>query len=234
MLIELWKEKSLNLYLDVFQIKSKIFTLLRVIYAIILSLIATTIILILGKKILLLAIPVFFLVGFKYPYFKLLMTKRKDDLLKSFAFPEFLSDFKILLGTNGNVYQTIKACLKYSKEPIKSELKKLSKNIETTNSRDVYQNFAQYIGTSEAIMIMDMIYEFSVEGVRKESLITFEKYIDRLKNNKTHELVTKKVASMDINGFYPILISVFFFFSFLIIVLYGYLRDAGSLFNLPF
>ncbi|UZM97422.1 hypothetical protein OL548_19885 [Lysinibacillus sp. MHQ-1] len=55
-----------------------------------------------------------------------------------------------------------------------------------------------------------MIYQFSEQGVEKESIQELERYIQNLQENKVDELIQHKMNASDKFGLFPILISLFF------------------------
>lgn len=188
------------------------------------------IVIFLKKYLLFLALPIILIIANKYAYLNLVARKKKDDLLKTYLFPEFLRCFICLLGVSGNVYSTLKATVPYVKEPLKSELLQLIANIEKDNDRSHYVEFANSIGNSEANMVMSMIHEFIEFGIQKEALQQLEQFIERLQENKTNELIEKKVQEMDKYSVPSVLLSVFFVLSFAVILFVYYMSQIqGSL-----
>src|SRR5690625_6104012 len=110
--------------------------------------------------------------SYKIPYIDLIRKKRRDNIIKKFMFPTFLRYFISLLDTQGNVYQTLRATVPYLSEPIKTEVIKMLVKLkhQNVNNRDAFMNFVEYIGSSEAHMIMGMINEFNEEGINKEEV----------------------------------------------------------------
>lgn len=149
-----------------------------------------------------------FFVGYKYPYFKLLSNKKSEDTLNSYLFPEFIQSFLALLPTSGNVYQTLKATIRYTKDPLRSKLIQLVEKIEEDNDRQYYLEFAEMVNTSEAFMVMDMIYQFSEYGVKKEALKELQSYIGEIHKNRVNEIIDRKMGQMEYIGFLPIFISI--------------------------
>jgi len=166
-----------------------------------------------------LAVPAAALIGWKFPYYNLLTLKAKYDKINAHLFSNFLTSFIALIPSSGNVYQTLIACVPYTKDPIRTKLEGLIVSIEQGNSRDGYLKFADYIGSSESYMIMDMIYQFSEFGMKKETLKELYEYVHDLQKNKIDELIEKKMVSMDMLGFMPIFISMFMVFGFAIVLI---------------
>ncbi|QNK89092.1 flagellar assembly protein FlaJ [Sporosarcina sp. resist] len=231
MLAELWKEQQLEGYLSYFKREKKSFTLSRLIFGVIITFLFLIIILMTGKNLLYIATPVAFFVGYKYAYFNLMMSRRKMDLMNAFLFPEFLQSFMALLSSSGNVYQTLKQSVTYTSEPLKSELEKLVLKIEDGNKRNDYLTFAEYISSSEAYMIMDMIYQFSEFGVKKEALQELDLYIQNLQENKIDDLIVSKMGAMDNFGMIPILIALFLTGGFAGVVFMFFMGDLTGALN---
>src|SRR5690625_768134 len=201
--MQLVKEKYLNAYLEYFDRDKKQFTFYRIIYGSVLFFIFATGVLLLQEYLWFLVTPIAFFIGYKMPYWSLISSKKKSDLTVSFLFPQFLQSFMALLQSSGNIYQTLKVTTDYINDPLKSELEKLVNNIEEGNHRDDYMAFANFIGTNEAYMIMDMIYQFSEFGVKKEAINELESYVQSLQENKVNELIERKMLSVEKYGYTP-------------------------------
>lgn len=192
------KETNLQAYLDYFNRERKAFTRVRFIMATLFALLYMMAIFLLQKNIFFLGMPVVAFIGYKVPYLKLLQQKKQSDLINSYLFPEFLDSFLACLASSSeNIYQALLATVPYTKGSLKKELKKLIKGIQQKNDRDDYLEFAEYMGTSEAYMVMDMIYQFSVFGVKKEALKELSEYIRHINENKVDELIQSKMEDMD-------------------------------------
>lgn len=213
-LINLLFEKDLDTYLEYFNKKKKNYTIFKWSLALLVFFIYALGALFVKKYWLLILAPLFSFIAYRYPYFQMVMQKKRSDLLKSYLFPEFLRYFISLIHSSGNVYLTLKATIPYLKEPLRTEVQKLVKKIEVKNDRKAYMEFADYIGSSEANLIMSMIYEFTEMGIKKETLAELSSYIDKLHENKTNELIDKKVRSMDIYSFPSVLLAAFFILGF--------------------
>lgn len=173
----------------------------------------------------LIAMPIVGFLGYKVPYIELINRKGKEDLIKQYMFPTFLRYFISLLDTQGNVYQTLKATVPYMKDPLKTEVASLVLKLEkqNVNSRDAFMDFAEYIGSSEAHMVMGMIYEFNEEGISKDDIRELEDMIKNLQENKTDELIEQKVLSMDKHANPIMVYGLIFVFAFTILVFISYL-----------
>lgn len=228
---ELLKESLLDAHLDFFRKPKKKFFIQRILYGVIVSMLFAMIIMVLKTPIWLIATPATFYLGWKFAYFKLLYTKNNIDVKNSFLFPQFLQSFIALLPSSGNVYQTLKTTVNYTPDPLDKELVKLIKKIEQGNDRNAYLEFAEYIGSSEAYMVMNMIYQFSEQGVEKESIQELERYIQNLKENKVDELIQYKMNASDKFGLFPILISLFLVGGFAAVIFLHYMRDVTDALN---
>lgn len=234
MLIELIKEDYLDVYLEYLNRDKKKFRNVRFIFGGIMFLAFALGVLIMKKYMLFLGIPIAFLIGYKLPYLNLMMSKKQSDLMVSFMFPQFLQTFMALLSTSGNVYQTLKATLPYTSEPLKGRLKNLVAKIEDENNRDNYVEFAEFVGTSEAYMIMDMIYQFSEFGVRKEIINELKNYIQNLQENKVDELIERKMVAVEKYGFAPVFISLFMILGYAGVIFWYYMHDVMDALELIF
>ncbi|GAA2776160.1 hypothetical protein GCM10010451_68710 [Streptomyces virens] len=137
--------------------------------------------------------------------------------------------FISLLSTQGNVYQTLKATIPYIHEPMKSKLEKLVEDLDrqNINNREAFLEFAESIGSSEAFMIMEMIFEFHEEGINKEDVQELENTINNLQQNKINELIEYKVNQMGKHA-NPILVyGLIFIFLFTGITMIAYLSQLN-------
>lgn len=191
-------EKNRELYYSHFHIDEKKFFNKRLLMAILFFLVYAMIIFQTQNIWLIAGIPVVMFIGFKIPYLELVSKKSQHDIVKQYEFPTFLRYFISLLNTQGNVYQTLKATIPYVHEPMKSEIEKLVGKLDqqNVNNRDAFIEFAESIGSSEAYMIMEMIFEFHEEGINKEDVQELENTINSLQENKVNELIEYKVNKM--------------------------------------
>lgn len=230
MITELIKEERLNDLLEFFAKDRKDFKKTRLIFGI-LFLILGFFIFFLHPKIPFLLIPLIgFAIGYKYPYYSLMSKKQRHDMLNSYLFPEFVQSFIALIPTSGNVYQTLLATYPYTKEPLKSRLATLIEKLQKENKREYYLEFADTLNSSEAYMVMDMIYQFSEYGVKKESLKELQNYMEEIHKNRIDEIINKKMAKMENLGYFPILITMIFVLGFTVIIFLHYWGQvSGSL-----
>lgn len=149
-----------------------------------------------------LAAPAFGYMGWKIPYWNMmkLHNQRKDKL--AFMFPEFLTTFISLLGSQsgGNVIQTLRLTSDYVKEPLKAQLVKLVDTVTVNSDPEsaymAFRGFADFIGTREASQVMMLVYEMYVHGTDEGALSELEDKIDRLNDNKLDELVLRKSTKL--------------------------------------
>lgn len=233
MITELMREEMRDYILKYYGKDKKKFKQTRLIMGALFALVAAMFILYMQKYMFLFIVLVVFFVGYKYPYFTMYNQKQKDDYLNSYLFPEFLQSFIALIPTSANVYQTLIETVPYTRKPLQAQVELLIKNIEENNSRDHYLKFAEYVGSSEAYMIMDMIYQFSEFGIKKEAIKELEDYITEIQKNRVDALIEKKVGSMEFLGFLPIFISLITILGFAVAVMIHYLGGVtGSISNI--
>ncbi|MFZ7947183.1 MULTISPECIES: hypothetical protein [Bacillaceae] len=218
MFFELINESRLNEHLAYFKKEKKDFMKVRIIYGLLLTLIGAMVIYRMGNLLYFIAVPFLFVLAFKYPYYNLVKNKKRIDNDNSYLFPDFLGSFIGLIPSSGNVYQTLVATMPYTKDPLRTGLEELIAKIEDDNRREHYMDFADYIGTSEAYMVMDMIYQFSEFGIKKEPLKELERFVMDLEANKQNEVIAKKINDMEFLGFIPIFISMYLVIGFLVIM----------------
>lgn len=146
-----------------------------------------------------LLLPVFLFVGYKIPYYELMRNKSKEDIVRELMFPTFLRYFVSLIGTKGNVYQTLKSIVPYMDDPFRTELIKLIKRLEDdrVENHQAYMAFADFVGSSDAYMIMGVINQFDEEGIKKKDLQELELLVKNLQENKVNEAIEMKVNALD-------------------------------------
>ena len=220
-------EKNLKDYLDYFGKTKKELLKTRLFFGIAFALLFAMFTFYLGHTIVtVVGTPLVFYLGYKYPYVQLINKKKRIDKTNAYLFPDFLQAFIALLPSSGNVYQTLRGTLEYTHDPLKTQLETLIEKIEESNEREHYLEFAEYVGTSEAYLIMDMIYQFSEQGIKREALEEIQRYIRELQENKMDEMITKKMTSIEFLGFTPIFISMFTVFGFAGVLIVYYVSDV--------
>lgn len=225
---EFFVEKKRNEYLDYFGMDAKKFQMQRIVLGVLLTVLTLIIAYATGKVMLYAAVPVAGILGYKMQYFGLVSNKKHADMVKTFVFPQFLRYFIALLGSQGNVYQTLRATVPYLREPLKSRVEQFVDEIEEENEYEKYLEFAEYIGTSEAHMVMGMIYNFSEHGVIQEELEELERMIDKINENKTDQMVLYKATEQEKYMNMPIFSGLFFVMSFVVIIIvYNLMTVSG-------
>ncbi|MGG0656470.1 hypothetical protein [Rummeliibacillus pycnus] len=194
---EFFIEKDLPYLLEYFKFNNRKFNRTRYVYALALGLIC----LILALKVQHIygvLIPVFMIIGYKTPYYNVKRMKSSEDLVKQLMFPSLIRHFISLTETEGNVYKTLEKCQTYAKTPLKEKLGVLLSKLGRTEeeNQQAFMEFADFIGSYEAIMIMSMIYEFEREGIQKEGLVELENVLSQLQENKIEEMINKKSSKM--------------------------------------
>ncbi|MFD2658477.1 type II secretion system F family protein [Gracilibacillus thailandensis] len=227
--MEFLLERNRQLYYSHFHIDEKKFFNKRLMMALAFFLIYAVIIFRTGNVWLIAGVPIVMFIGFKIPYLELVSKKNQHDIIIQYEFPTFLRYFISLLSTQGNVYQTLKATIPYIHEPMKSKLEKLVEDLDrqNINNREAFLEFAESIGSSEAFMIMEMIFEFHEEGINKEDVQELENTINNLQQNKINELIEYKVNQMGKHA-NPILVyGLIFIFLFTGITMIAYLSQLN-------
>lgn len=224
---EILTEKHKVAYLDYFKINKNSFYKRRILMVFALLFAYGVLYYTFENSLLLIGVPVVMFLGYKIPYIELLMKMNQNELLKQFHFPTFLRYFIALIETQGNVYRTLKAVVPYINDPLKSDLKILIGKLESsnTNNRDAFMDFADSIDSSEARMIIGMIYEFNEEGISKEDIKELENTIDQLQENKINELIEYKVSRIERHADPLLVYALSYIFIFTILVQYAYLGE---------
>lgn len=194
---EFFIEKDLPYLLEYFKFNRRKFNRTRYFYALALGFICF----ILASKIQPLygiLIPIFMIIGYKIPYYNAKRLKSTQDLVKQLMFPSLLRHFISLVHTEGNVYRTLEKCQTYAKSPLKEQLGILLSKLGRTEEENhlAFMEFADFIGSYEATMIMSMIYEFDREGIQKDGLVELENVLTQLQENKIEEMINKKSSKM--------------------------------------
>lgn len=230
---EVLLERNRELYFSHFNINEKKFFKKRLLIALLFFLIYSVFIFRYPSWWLVAGVPIVMLIGFKLPYLELISKKDKQDIIKQYEFPTFLRYFISLLSTHGNVYQTLKATIPYINDPMRSDLKILVEKLEQQNieNRQAFIEFAEKIKSSEAVMIMEMIYEFHEEGINKDDIKELENTIKSLQENKINELIEFKVNKMGKHANPIMIYGLIFIFLFTGITLMAYLMQLNLSLN---
>lgn len=196
--MEFLLEKNKQNYLKYFDIDKGYFLRRRIVVMTILTFLYGVIMWMFANPKLYIGIPLVMYFGYKLPYIELLKMRRHEDIIKDYMFPTFLRYFLALIETKGNVYQTLQAVIPHMDEPIKGELIKLIQKLDddSVDSRKAFIEFADFIGTSDAHLIMGTLHEFNEEGIIKEELIELDETTNKLQENKTNEIIVMKANSL--------------------------------------
>lgn len=223
-MIDIITEKDMDMYMAYYNVKDQEVRKNRIMYAVLFAMLGILIGVMnpMGYFI----TPLLAYAGMKIPYIRLRGAKKKQDVINSYAFPEFLQSFLALVNSSGNIYQTLKETVPYVDEPLRSELEKLINLINYDNRREFYMEFADYIGTTEAYMVMDMIYQFSVYGNDEKLLREVSGYIRGIQENKVEEIIESKMAKMDNVGLIPIFIVLFAVAGFTVVIYIHFMQFA--------
>lgn len=222
---ELAFETMRNTYLEMFSRDKKQFLMIRLVLMALGLMVGIALWVAIGHPAMFLGVLVLGILGFKLPYLQLLMQKSNADVVKTFIFPQFLRYFIALYSTQGNVYQTLEETAKYMDEPIRSRLEKFIDQIGEENSYDYYVDFADYIGTPDAYLVMSMIYSFSENGAVKEELEELENSSRQISENKMKEMVRYKASEQEKYMNHEVILSIMFLLGFVGSVAYSMLSN---------
>lgn len=225
--MEFLLERNKEMYLDYFNLSNKKFMKRRLKITLIISFLYVVVLYMYPNPLLIVATPLVVLLGYKLPYIELLRLKDQEDIVKQHMFPLFLRYFISLIETQGNVYQTIRATIPYMQDPLRSEIIELIKKLDSVNvsSHDAFIEFAEYIGSSEAHMIMGVISQFYEEGIQKSELVELERTIKDLQENKVNEMIDYQVNSVDKHADPILFYGLGYVITFVIVVFVAYFKD---------
>ena len=210
MMKELLAETHLEAYLDYFRIDKKKYQMQKLLFAIGLGFLGVLAFAIFKHPLFLALVVILGVVGFKLPYMNLISMMRYENLKREILFPQFLRTFMALLSSQGNPYQTLVKATEYMKDPIKSDLEELIKEIEVDNDLKHYVAFADKIGTSDAQMVMSMIYSFTKSGIIMEELEELERTIETMKVTRMKDMVARKSNKQETYANYIVILSIFY------------------------
>ena len=175
-------------------------------------------------------------VGYKWKYKELMGLARQQDNKVGMIFPEFLQVFIGMLEVNpsGGVMNALKMTIPYIKNPVKSRVIRLVYAItadgSTRNVREALQEFGQYVGSVDAIRILDMIYTMYVDGVDPRTLDLAAEKVEELNRNSVDSFVEKKKKSLNMKSIPALIIGIGFVFGFVGVLAVQYLTGALALF----
>ena len=211
-----------------------------VVWAMVGAMLAIVLVLISGLGILgvflgLFVIGVFGYMGYKMKYKELMDLAKSQDARVGVIFPEFLQVFIGMLevSPSGGVLKALKLSIPYIKNPVKSRVIRLvfaiSADGSTANVRRALQTFGQYVGTIDAVRILDIIYTMYVDGVDSRTLDIASEKIEDLNRNTINAFVEKKKRSLFMKSLPAIILGVALIFVFVAIVAVQYFTGAMSL-----
>jgi hypothetical protein len=221
-------EKNLDTYLSYFQISKKAFLRSRLKMVLVILIVFSTFIFFNQKPYYILFSPIIFFLAWKLPFLFLLRQKNYDGLLKTYLFPNFLKLFICLFPVKETVLRTLQSTTDYLENgSFLRELKLLISEIEGRNcdTSMPFIKFADYIGTSEAHLVMSFLYEFDQQGIKKEELLTLESIVQDMHENMVNEICLIKENKMMKFANPPIFLALTFIFSFVLSIFYYYLAN---------
>lgn len=226
--MELLFEREIDVYLRYFDLTKKKFFFRRLKVLFLVLALYTVLVYVFKDNIwFYLAYPLVALIAYKLPYYELLKIVSRENIIKEQMFPTFLRYFISLVSTQGNVYRTLRAIVPYMEEPLRAELIELIKKLDSKDVEDydAFIEFADFIGSSEAHMIMSIINQFNEEGINRDELNELEDTIKELQENKMNEAIEYKVNSLDKHA-NPILVyAITYTILFTITLFVAYFKD---------
>ncbi|MEN1969695.1 hypothetical protein WMZ97_16655 [Lentibacillus sp. N15] len=226
-MMEFLTEKSRDVYLDYYRISNKAFIKRRILTTLVMIILSILLLMLYFNVWVVVVAPFIVIFGYKLPYLELIRMKSRDDLIKQHMFPMFLRYFVALIGTQGNVYQTLKATIPYMEDPLRSELIELVKKMDAVNVQDydAFVEFGDFIGSPEAHMIMNMIHQFNEEGINKDDLKELERTVKELQENKMNEIIEYKAMAVDKHANPVLLYAIGYIISFTVILFVAYFKE---------
>lgn len=222
-MMELILEKEKPLYLEYFKMTNKEFMKTRLKWMLFISIAYGVLLFFYMNTKTLIGIPFVLLFAYKLPYYNLTELKKKEDLIRQYVFPKFLTTFINLIGKEGNVYSTLVASSEYMDGVFKEKLEGLIVDIDNnpTNSRDAFMKFAKYIGTPEANNVMNTIHSFEESGIQQDELDDFEDLIMKMEKDRKDEVIKRRVSLMLHLHSNPISMYVIFYILILVFVIWS-------------
>lgn len=221
----LFFESELHFFLDYLSISKEKFIFQRIKMTVLLTVLFLLIVFLLNLTVLALFTPLFSFIGWKAPYFYVVNEKNRQDLIRKNTFPQFLRYFVSLYSTNETVLKTLTAILPFiEEEKFRGELIKLIETIgeRTSDSGQAYLAFADFIGTSEARLVMSFLYDFDQMGIKQDELAMLDEIVNNLHENMVTELCERKANHMHKYANPLVLVALFFVFCFVMIVFIYY------------
>lgn len=173
--------------------------------------------------------------GYKNKYKELIDLANQQDARIGLIFPEFLQVFIGMLevNPNGGIVNALKLSIPYTKNPVKSRVIRLVYDISadgsTDNVRRSLQDFGQYVGSIDAIRILDVVYTMYYDGVDTRSLDMASEKVEELNKNTVNTYVESKKKKLNMKSLPAIVLGVAFVFVFVGIVAIQYFTGAMAL-----
>lgn len=170
--------------------------------------------------------------GYKSKYKDMLDLAKRQDSKVGMAFPEFLDVFIGMLEVNpsGGLLNALKMTIPYVQNPVKARVIRLTYAIDvdgsTQNVRQALQEFGQYVGSTDAIRILDIMYTMYVDGVDNRALDMASEKIEKLMENTVNTYVEKKKRALYSRSMPAMILGVAFLLVFVGVVGYQYLSGA--------
>lgn len=169
-------------------------------------------------------------IGYKFPYFTLLLQKKEVEERIANIFPDFAQAFSIIMPTRNNILTAMKEAVEFTAEPLQTKLIDVIKKIDAEgDKREFYLELADYVGTADAYTIMDQLYKFSVQGYDEETLRKQQDMIKKMQEDKMDFISDKKTNSMDNIGILPLLSASVFIACFVGVILIRKFNEAMSI-----
>lgn len=228
-MVDFLLEKNKHNYLDYFKISPSYFLRRRIMTTVIFALLYGAIMWLFPNPFLFIGLPLAFYFGYKLPYIELLRMERHEAIVKEYMFPTFLRYFLALIETQGNVYQTLVATIPYMEDPLRSELIKLVQRLDdsSADTREAFLDFAEFIGSSDAHLIMSMIHKFNEEGIIKEELKELDDNVNLLQENKTNEIIELRANSLSKHADPIVAGGLAYVIGFTIILIFAYMNEIA-------
>ena len=136
--------------------------------------------------------------GFKIIYFRLRNEVKNRMNIRKAQFPEFLKYFNALVSVNNNnIVRTLESTSEYMQEPLKEKVDELVGRAYQNEGREAFMEFARFIGTSEAIMIMGVLSDFNEHGVDAKKLKDMEETVSKMNEAMLNERIIREANAIE-------------------------------------
>lgn len=171
-------------------------------------------------------------IGYKLKYKELLALAKQQDEKISLIFPEFLQVFIGMLEVdhNGGILKALKMSIPYVQNPVKSKVIRLTHSISNdgsiNNVRESLYDFGQYVGTPDAIQVLDLVNDMYVDGVDVDILDSASDKVEELNKNTVEAYVEKKRGRLRMRSLPSLIYGLVFIFIYLGVVAIEYFLGA--------